>query len=110
MAALVFGTLISATDPISVLALFKQIGVHKRLAVLVEGESLFNDGTAVVLFQILLASMVTGQLDPVSGVGLFLKVVLGGAAIGLGLGYIVSRVTQQVDDPQVEITLTTILA
>ena len=52
-AALVFGALISATDPISVLALFKELGVSKRLAVLVEGESLFNDGTAVVLFQIL---------------------------------------------------------
>lgn len=110
MAALVFGALISATDPISVLALFKQLGVNKRLAVLVEGESLFNDGTAVVLFQILLAAVVTGEWDAVSGVGLFLKVALGGAAIGLGMGYVVSRVTQRVDDPQVEITLTTILA
>lgn len=110
MAALVFGALISATDPISVLALFKRLGVNKRLAVIVEGESLFNDGTAVVLFQILLASVATGELDAVSGVGLFLKVAFGGAAIGLGLGYVVSRVTQQVDDPQVEITLTTILA
>jgi CPA1 family monovalent cation:H+ antiporter len=110
MAALVFGALISATDPISVLALFKQLGVNKRLAVLVEGESLFNDGTAVVLFQILLAAVVTGEWNAVSGVGLFLKVALGGGAIGLGLGYVVSRVTQRVDDPQIEITLTTILA
>ena len=59
IAALVFGVLIAATDPISVLALFKDLGAPKRLNVLVEGESLFNDGTAVVLFQILLAGILT---------------------------------------------------
>ena len=48
-AALVFGVLIAATDPISVLALFKEMGAPKRLGVIIEGESLFNDGTAVVL-------------------------------------------------------------
>ena len=110
LVALVFGSLISATDPISVLALFKEMGVSKRLAVLVEGESLFNDGTAVVLFQILLAGIATGTLDPVAGVGEFLKVALGGGALGLGMGYLVSKLTAQVDNPQVEITLTTILA
>lgn len=108
--ALVFGALISATDPISVLALFKQLGVSKRLSVLVEGESLFNDGTAVVVFQILLAAAATGELSVSEGVLRFLVVALGGAAIGLGLGYVVSRVTERIDDPQVEITLTSILA
>lgn len=108
--ALVFGALISATDPISVLALFKQLGVSKRLSVLVEGESLFNDGTAVVAFQILLAAATTGELSLGDGVLRFFVVALGGAAIGLGLGYVVSRVTERIDDPQVEITLTTILA
>ncbi len=110
LVALVFGSLISATDPISVLALFKEMGVSKRLAVLVEGESLFNDGTAVVLFQILLAALATGTLDPVAGVGEFLRVAVGGAVLGVGMGYLVSKVTAQVDNPQVEITLTTILA
>lgn len=108
--ALVYGALISATDPISVLALFKQLGVAKRLSVLVEGESLFNDGAAVVLFQILVAAAVTGQFSVGAGIVKFLIVALGGAAVGLGLGYVVSRVTERIDDPQVEITLTTILA
>ncbi len=108
--ALVFGALISATDPISVLALFRELGVSKRLAVLVEGESLFNDGTAVVLFQILLAGAATGDFSITSGVIQFFVVSLGGAAIGIGLGYISSRVTERIDDPQIEITLTTILA
>ncbi len=108
--ALVFGALISATDPISVLALFKQLGVSKRLATIVEGESLFNDGTAVVLFQILLAALATGEIHPLDGVGRFFMVALGGLGVGLGLGYVISKVTARIDDPQVEITLTTILA
>jgi CPA1 family monovalent cation:H+ antiporter len=110
LVALLFGSLISATDPISVLALFKEMGVSKRLSVLVEAESLFNDGTAVVVFQIFLAAVLTGQADAVEGIGHFLKVALGGAALGLGLGYIVSQLTARLDDARIEITLTTILA
>ena len=110
LVALLFGSLISATDPISVLALFKDMGVSKRLSVLVEAESLFNDGTAVVVFQIFLAAVLTGQVDIVEGIGHFLKVALGGAALGLGLGYVVSQLTARLDDPRIEITLTTILA
>lgn len=110
MVALLFGSLISATDPISVLALFKDMNVGKRLAVLIEGESLLNDGTAVVLFQILLAGALTNSLNPAEGLGRFIVVAVGGAALGLVLGYAVSKVTERVDDPSIEITLTTILA
>jgi Na+:H+ antiporter len=108
--AFLFGALISATDPISVLALFKDLGVSKRLAVLIEGESLFNDGTSVVTFQIILGAMVSGDFSLIDGVSRFLVVVLGGAALGMVLGYAASKITQQVDDPRIEITLTTILA
>lgn len=110
MIALLYGSLISATDPISVLALFKELGVSKRLAVMVEGESLFNDGTAVVLFQILLVSVATNEFDFMAGLGRFLVVALGGAALGLGAGYLFSLITAWVDEPRLEITLTVILA
>jgi CPA1 family monovalent cation:H+ antiporter len=110
LVALLFGALISATDPISVLALFKDMGVDKRLATIVEGESLFNDGTAVVVFQILLAGVVTGTLDFVGGIRDFVVVAIGGAALGLAMGYAASKITEQVDEPRIEITLTTVLA
>jgi len=110
LVALTFGALISATDPISVLALFRDMGVDKRLSVVVEGESLFNDGVAVVIFQIFAAGVATGTLSVTQGIGRFLLVSFGGAAVGLFLGYFVSRVTQGIDDPRIEITLTTILA
>ncbi len=110
MSALVFGALISATDPISVLALFKDLGVSKRLSVLVEGESLFNDGTAVVLFQILLAAVASGGINVADGIRQFVIVAAGGAALGLVIGYAASRITAQVDDARIEITLTTIVA
>src|SRR5712692_10629359 len=69
--ALLFGSIISATDPISVLAIFKDLRVDKRLSVIVEGESLLNDGTAVVVFQILLAGVVAGGLSAGKGIGNF---------------------------------------
>jgi len=110
LTALLFGALISATDPIAVIALFKDLGVSKRLGVIVEGESLFNDGTAVVAFQLILAGIVTGKFDAVQGFQQFLVVSLGGAAIGLLVGYAASKVTEWVDEPRIEITLTTIVA
>ena len=98
--ALLFGSLISATDPISVVALFKDLGVSKRLSVIIESESLFNDGTSVVIFQIILAGLVTGDIDLLTGIRSFFVVTLGGAALGLGLGYLLSKATERVDDPK----------
>jgi monovalent cation:H+ antiporter, CPA1 family len=108
--ALLFGSMVSATDPISVLSIFKDVQVDERLSVLVEGESLLNDGTAVALFQILLAAAVAGGISLVSGAEEFFLSVVGGALLGLALGYFVSKLTKRIDDAQIEITLTTILA
>lgn len=108
--ALVFGALISATDPISVVALFRELGLDRRLTLIVEGESLFNDGTAVVLFQILLAAALGGSVSVGQGLSRFATMVLGGAALGAALGYAGSKLTAYVDEARVEITLTTIVA
>ena len=108
--ALLFGAIISATDPISVLAIFKDLRMDKRLSLIIEGESLLNDGTAAALFQILLVGIVAGHLGVAKGVGQFLLAVLGGGVLGSLLGYAASRVTRTIDDPEVQITLTAVVA
>ena len=110
LVALVFGAVTAATDPISVLSIFKKVAVPQRLAVIVEGESLFNDGTAAVLYGILVAGVASGNLGIWGGIQGFLVEALGGIALGGGLGYVFSKLTQKIDDPQIEITLTTVLA
>ena len=92
--ALLFGSLISATDPVAVIALFKELGVPKQLAILVEGESLFNDATAIVAFNIIFATVAAGQVggDAIqSGVVSFLVSFVGGIAVGAVFGYVMSR-------------------
>jgi CPA1 family monovalent cation:H+ antiporter len=108
--ALLFGCIISATDPISVLAIFKDLRVDKRLSLIMEGESLLNDGTAVVLFGILFGAVVAEKWSVPKSIGEYFLAVAGGAFLGAALGYVASRITETVDDPQIEITLTTILA
>lgn len=108
--ALLFGAIISATDPISVLAIFKDLRMDKRLSLIVEGESLLNDGTAAALFQIMLAGIISGHLGAWKGMGQFLFSVLGGAFLGSFLGYAASRLTRTIDDPEVQITLTAVVA
>ena len=108
--ALLFGCIISATDPIFVLAIFKDLTVDKRLSLIMEGESLLNDGTAVVLFGILFGAIVAERLTVPKGIEQYFLAVVGGAVLGSTLGYLASRITGTVDDPQIEITVTTILA
>lgn len=106
--ALVFGALIAATDPIAVVAMFKSLGVPRRLGLLVEGESLLNDGTSIVFFTLILG-IVSGEAVSVSGIAVdFLRVVGLGALIGGIVGMGVSQVIRRLDDPMIEITLTTI--
>ncbi len=108
--ALVFGALISATDPIAVVGLFRSLGAPKRLAVLMESESLLNDGTAIVFFTLALA-LATGSQVQARGLAMdFLVIVGAGLLVGTGVGLAASQVIKQVDEPMIEITITTIAA
>ncbi|HWE30803.1 MAG TPA: cation:proton antiporter [Polyangia bacterium] len=108
--ALVFGALIAATDPIAVVALFKTLGVPHRLALLVESESLINDGTAVAFYGVVLAAVAGDGVSVASGALQFIHVAGLGVVVGGVIGFGISRVIRRVDDPMVEITLTTIAA
>ena len=85
-AAGVFGVLISATDPVAVVAVFRELGVPRRLLTLVEGESLLNDGVAIVLVNIFLAAALGGRVSVGEGVLDFLLVFFGGTAVGVVVG------------------------
>jgi CPA1 family monovalent cation:H+ antiporter len=115
-AALLFGAMVSATDPVAVVAVFKDLGAPKRLGILVEGESLFNDGTAIVLFNILLAIMISTEQTTISshflhGVVQFLVVAGGGLLVGTLLAWstfaLIGRIFSQ---RAVEISLSVVLA
>ena len=109
--ALVFGALIAATDPVAVIALFRTLGTPKRLELLVEAESLLNDGTAIVLFNLVLMMLLNNQkFNLIDGIGDFVRVSAGGIIVGGILGWVTWRLIARVDDYLIETTLTTILA
>lgn len=108
--ALVFGAIISSTDPVSVISVFKELGVPRRLSMILEGESLFNDGTSVALFGVLLAAATSGNLSIAEGIGRFFLLVVGAAILGSLMGYLFGKLTQRIDEARIEITLTAILA
>ena len=110
-AAIAFGALVSATDPVAVIAFFRSLGVSKRLATFVEGESLLNDGVAIVIFNLAILAA-GGTVLTVGGALLeFIKVAAGGLLIGAILGYIVSNlVLKNIDDHMIETTTTVALA
>lgn len=111
--ALLFGALISATDPIAVISLFKELGAPLRLNVMVEGESLLNDATALVVFKVLLGIAAVGTMEwqQMGGVSIeFLRVFFGGALVGLAMGILFSETMRFVQSRSAVFTLTIVMA
>ncbi|MBI95589.1 sodium:proton exchanger [bacterium] len=107
-----FGTIISATDPVAVLALFKEYGAPKRLAMIFEGESLFNDATSLAVFLIVLEIILkNGHVDLLGGLLTFASMLIGGALFGTAIGFGFSKIIEKIRNYQnVEITLTMVVA
>jgi monovalent cation:H+ antiporter, CPA1 family len=102
--ALLFGAMVAATDPVAVLSTFRSLGASRRLTVILEGESLFNDATALILFGALKAAAY-GGFDPASAIVSFFLSLVGGVVIGIALGGLGHRLIARSDDHLTEMTI-----
>ncbi len=105
---LLFGALISPTDPIAVLGILKQVGAPKKLETLIVGESLFNDGIGVIVFALIIGVVNTGMEALSAGhvITLFLEEAVGGVVLGIALGYIATFFMKRIDDYEIEVIIT----
>jgi CPA1 family monovalent cation:H+ antiporter len=110
ISALVFGALIAATDPVSVIATFKEARAHGRLLVLIEAESLLNDGTAAVAFGVVVALAAGQQFTSIEISAMLLKSIIGGAFCGAVVALALLLLAGRTEDHLVEITFTTVAA
>jgi CPA1 family monovalent cation:H+ antiporter len=110
LGALAFGVLIAATDPVSVIATFREAKAHGRLLVLIEAESLLNDGTAAVAFGVVVALASGQQLPPLEIGAMLLKTIGGGIFCGVAVGLGALLFIGRTDDHLVEVTFTTVAA
>ena len=110
-ASVMFGAIVSATDPVAVVALLKELGASRRLATLIEGESLLNDGTAMVMFSVLFDLVKGEEMNAGSIVGTFVRLSFGGIALGVVWGIVTSLWLKRIySNPNLESNLTIISA
>jgi CPA1 family monovalent cation:H+ antiporter len=103
--AFVLGAIVSPTDPIAATAIARRFGVPRRLVTIVEGESLINDGTALVAYRFAVVAVVSGSFSLWEAGLEFVYSVAAGIAIGLAVGWLIRQVRRRLDNPPVEITI-----
>jgi monovalent cation/hydrogen antiporter len=103
--AFVLGAIVSPTDPLAATSIARRLGVPRKLVTIVEGESLVNDGTGLVLYRVAVAAVLTGSFSAWHTGGLFVVSAGGGIAVGLGVGWLVRQVRRRLDNPPAEITI-----
>ena len=103
--AFVLGAIVSPTDPVAATAIAKRLHVPARIVTVVEGESLINDGTALVAYKFAVAAVVTGSFSLIEASGQFFFNVIGGIAIGIAIGSLIAFVRRRIDAPPVEVTI-----
>ena len=104
-AAFVLGAIVSPTDPLAATSIARRLGVPRKLVSIVEGESLVNDGTGLVLYRVAVAAVVTGSFSEYYTGGLFVVSAGGGVAVGLGVGWLVRQIRRRLDNPPAELTI-----
>ena len=103
--AFVLGAIVSPTDPLAATAIARRLGVPRGYVSVVEGESLVNDGSGLVLYRIAVGAVLTGTFSAWQGVGLFVVTAIGGVVVGLAVGWIVRQVRLRLDNPPAEVTI-----
>jgi monovalent cation/hydrogen antiporter len=104
-AAFVLGAVVAPTDPLAASAIMHRLGVPRRAITIVEGESLVNDGTALVLYRVAVTAVVAGTFSVWEASWRLVWSVVGGVAIGLVVGFLVAFVRRRIDNPPVEVTI-----
>src|SRR5436190_10939858 len=103
--AFVLGAVVSPTDPIAATSIMRRLGVPRRIVNVVEGESLVNDGTGLVLYRVAVVAAITGAFSFWDISWRLVWAVTGGVAIGLAVGFVVAQVRRRIDNPPVEVTI-----
>jgi monovalent cation/hydrogen antiporter len=104
-AAFVLGAIVSPTDPTAATAIAQRLGLPRRLVSVIEGESLVNDGTALVTSRVAVVAVVSGSFSLAGASGRFVLNVAGGIIVGLAVGFVIREVRRRLDNPPVEITI-----